>query len=195
MAVRVNAMLDLTACIPQMAHHVHSVEEYVANLRSIKEDLLRIAIDSWGTTAVNISLNTRDDLARPEVYLTLTGSSIESGDEGLVGRGNRANGLIASFRPYSVEAGCGKNPVYHVGKVYTVLANDLASEIFSLYGIPCVVALVSQSGSSLTRPWKTMIGIPPGYSLGPTVADLVRERLDGVRAATRRIVAGDVRLF
>ena len=43
------------------------------------------------------------------------------GDDGQVGRGNRANGLITPYRLMSIEAAAGKNPVTHVGKLYTVL--------------------------------------------------------------------------
>jgi len=50
--------------------------------------------------------------------LTLTGSAIESGDEGVVGRGNRYNGVIPFTRHMSMEACCGKNP-------YTMWANSI----------------------------------------------------------------------
>ena len=46
---------------------------------------------------------------------------MEAGDDGSVGRGNRANGLITPCRPMSLEATAGKNPVNHVGKIYNLL--------------------------------------------------------------------------
>ncbi|MHA1487030.1 MAG: methionine adenosyltransferase, partial [Promethearchaeota archaeon] len=54
------------------------------------------------------------------LYLTITGTSAEAGDDGEVGRGNRSNGLITPCRPMSLEAVCGKNPINHVGKLYNV---------------------------------------------------------------------------
>jgi S-adenosylmethionine synthetase (AdoMet synthetase) len=46
-----------------------------------------------------------------------------------VGRGNRANGLIAFSRPTGGEAAAGKNPVAHTGKIYSVLSRRLAQLI------------------------------------------------------------------
>ena len=44
-------------------------------------------------------------------YLTAIGSSIKNGDEGLVGRGNRIQGLISPTRLMSIEGTAGKNPI------------------------------------------------------------------------------------
>ena len=54
---------------------------------------------------------------------------MEAGDDGSVGRGNRANGLITPCRPMSLEASAGKNPVNHVGKIYNLLGNLIAQDI------------------------------------------------------------------
>jgi hypothetical protein len=54
------------------------------------------------------------------VSLTVLGTSAEGGDCGEVGRGNRVNGIAASNRPLGLEAAAGKNPVSHVGKIYTL---------------------------------------------------------------------------
>jgi S-adenosylmethionine synthetase len=62
-------------------------------------------------------------------YLSLLGTSAEDADSGQVGRGNRVNGLIAMNRPMGTEATTGKNPVSHVGKIYSVLAHRLARQI------------------------------------------------------------------
>ena len=51
------------------------------------------------------------------------------GDDGSVGRGNRANGLITPNRPMSMEATSGKNPINHVGKIYNLLSNEMAIDI------------------------------------------------------------------
>jgi S-adenosylmethionine synthetase len=37
------------------------------------------------------------------VYLTVTGTSAEAGDDGEAGRGNRVNGLITPYRPMTME--------------------------------------------------------------------------------------------
>lgn len=58
------------------------------------------------------------------LYLTVTGTSAEAGDDGEVGRGNRVNGLITLYRPMNMEAAAGKNPVTHVGKLYNIITSS-----------------------------------------------------------------------
>jgi S-adenosylmethionine synthetase len=43
---------------------------------------------------VDVQVNAADDDAAGRLYLTVTGTSAESGDDGEVGHGNRVNGLI-----------------------------------------------------------------------------------------------------
>ena len=76
----------------------------------------------------NVRVNAADDLTAGAVYLTVTGTSGENGDDGQVGRGNRVNGLITPCRPMSLEAAAGKNPVTHVGKLYNVVAREIAEQ-------------------------------------------------------------------
>lgn len=71
-------------------------------------------------------MNVSDTGSAQDSYLTVTGLSAESGDDGQVGRGNRVNGLIAPYRPMSLEAAAGKNPVTHVGKLYNIIAMRIA---------------------------------------------------------------------
>ena len=122
MAARLGNDVDITLCVPQIANHVRSIEEYSSNLAKVREDITQLLVSLLPEFNLSISLNTRDDLTLKELYLTAIGSSIESGDEGVVGRGNRLNGLISSNRPYSIEGLAAKNPVYHAGKLYNLLA-------------------------------------------------------------------------
>ena len=61
-------------------------------------------------------------------FITKTGTSLEMGDSGATGRGNRRNGLITPCRPMTLEAYCGKNSVTHVGKIYQDLALNIAKK-------------------------------------------------------------------
>lgn len=81
---------------------------------------------------VRVDVNTLDDETRGEegMYLTVLGTSAEGADCGQVGRGNKVNGVIALNRPMSTEAAAGKNPVSHVGKIYTFLTHFMADEIY-----------------------------------------------------------------
>jgi S-adenosylmethionine synthetase len=86
--------------------------------------------------------------------LSLLGTSAEDADSGQVGRGNRVNGLISMNRPMGTEAAAGKNPVSHVGKIYNVLAHQLAREIYQgIEGIKEVyVLLLSRIGAPVDQP-------------------------------------------
>jgi S-adenosylmethionine synthetase len=105
---------------------------------------------------IKLDINALDDPDRGEngMYLTVLGISADGADSGQVGRGNRANGLITLNRPQSIEAHSGKNPVNHVGKIYSHFANHVAWKIyFEVKGIQEVyVHLCSQIGQPIDRP-------------------------------------------
>jgi S-adenosylmethionine synthetase len=61
-------------------------------------------------------------------FITKTGTSLEMGDSGATGRGNRRNGLITPCRPMTLEAYCGKNDVTHIGKIYQDLSLEIAKK-------------------------------------------------------------------
>ncbi len=187
---------DMTICVPQIAAYVNSLEDYKDNLERVKQDIAKyISENISGSVKLKINLNTRDNFDLPELYLTAIGSSIESGDIGLVGRGNRANGLISSNHPISIEAPYGKNPVYHVGKIYTVLSNKLAVSISELTNAYTEVYLMSQSGRLIKDPWKVVIKNDRLNSSTENedrtqVRKMVRDALDSVGEVTTDLVNG-----
>jgi S-adenosylmethionine synthetase len=129
--------------------------------------------------AVDWRLNNLDAPGRGSdgVYLTVTGTSAEDADSGQVGRGNRANGLIAFSRPTGGEAAAGKNPVAHTGKIYSVLSHRLARLVHArLPELPEVhVHLASRIGEPVDRPWAgVQVILPPGGVLSD-VESAIRE--------------------
>jgi S-adenosylmethionine synthetase len=103
---------------------------------------------------VRVAVNTADRIDEDLVYLTATGTSAEHGDDGQVGRGNRPNGLITPHRCMTLEAAAGKNPRNHVGKIYSIAAQQIASQIAqSVDGVRNVqVYVVSQIGQPIDTP-------------------------------------------
>lgn len=103
---------------------------------------------------VEVEVNASDDLAAGRVFLTVTGTSAEAGDDGQAGRGNRVNGLIAPGRPTTLESVAGKNPVTHVGKLYNLAASltaeRLVAELPGLRAAEC--RLVSRIGRPVDEP-------------------------------------------
>jgi S-adenosylmethionine synthetase len=133
--------------IPDQDHYVNAIEELTDH---VQDQAPKITDKN-----VTVNVNTGDNYDAGLFYLTVTGLSMENGDDGSVGRGNRVNGLITPYRPMSMEAVAGKNPVTHVGKLYNVLARELAQKIYEEAGgdIEEVhLRIVSQIGKPIDYP-------------------------------------------
>ena len=153
MGVRRGERVALTAGCAFVSRFVADATDYVYK----KGTATQLALDAAreiAPLALEVSLNAADDAERGEVYLTVTGTSAEAGDDGEAGRGNRVNGLITPYRPMTLEAAAGKNPVNHVGKLYNVaarrIATALVAEIEDVAEATC--ALVSQIGRPIDDP-------------------------------------------
>lgn len=157
MAFANDNQIDIIACVPQVAQYVKNKEEYIENMNSLHKLCDSFVKEHFPEAIVTFTFNARDKIESNELYLTAIGSSIESGDEGVVGRGNRVNGLITPMRPMNVEGVNGKNPVYHVGKLYNVLAQRIASQLNQKYNQAVVVNLISRTGGDLLQPWKIVV--------------------------------------
>jgi S-adenosylmethionine synthetase len=154
-----------------------------------------------GFTSAEIMINAADHLPCGPVYLTVTGTSAEAGDDGEVGRGNRVNGLITPFRPMSLEAAAGKNPVSHVGKIYNVLAQDIAQVLTGMPEINAAQCLmVSRIGAPVTSPalMQIKLGTRDGFPAGelkPQVEEVVVDRLSRTPKLIDDFVAGRIAVF
>lgn len=153
MGMRRNGKLVLTVALPFMAQQITGLDSYMASREAAEAAIQAYATDLDHREVV-VAVNTADDVENGAVYLTLTGTSAEMGDDGAVGRGNRVNGVIAPFRSASLEAACGKNPISHVGKVYNVLALSAAQDIVeTVTGVDeATVYILSQIGAPLEQP-------------------------------------------
>ncbi len=195
MASLINGCLGVTACIPQIADYVPNIRSYNENIQNARMDIFKIIKKRFDESKITININTRDKLHTCELYLTAIGSSIESGDEGLVGRGNRINGLITPCRPMSIEGACGKNPVYHVGKLYNISAKLIAEKISEKYGIYSEVYIISQSGKSLINPWKTVIVLEDDRIEQDDITSIVKNELKRMPKTKNLLLKGKINLF
>lgn len=173
MAFKDGSRHSVTLCVPQIASHVRSIDEYKKNKHSILSAVQR-SLQRHGIPKPEVFLNTRDQEDIPELYLTAIGTSLESGDEGVVGRGNRMNGLITLQRGMSMEGASGKNPVYHIGKLYNLCAQRIADALYADLRTPCEVSLVSQSGRDLLDPWCVAV------RLSKSLSATQRRRVDAI---------------
>jgi S-adenosylmethionine synthetase len=186
MAFRNQNIVSITSCIPQIAKYVKSLDAYKQNLDQIGKTIYKKFSYYLPKYKVSISLNTKDDYEKMNVYLTVTGSSL-SGDIGVTGRGNRSNGIITSNRPMSMEGTNGKNPRYYSGFVYAVLTKNLSNEIFKKTGKENVVEIVSQNGGLLSEPWKVRIITKADKN---TVLNVVENGLKNINFITDDFIKG-----
>ena len=163
MGYRHRDKIHLTVAAALVDREVKDAHEYQSVCDEVREKLLDQAA-KLTRHAVSIDVNTADDPELGRYYLTVTGCSMEAGDDGSVGRGNRANGLITPCRPMSLEASAGKNPINHVGKIYNLLGNLIANDVVKETGGDVKevhVRILSQIGRPVDQPQVASLQILP----------------------------------
>lgn len=160
---------SLTVSIPLLASHVQNRADYFDKLDRVRSYVTNFLANSTDLGAFEVAVNPGDTTDSECLYIRTTGSCIESGDEGQMGRGNRFGGLISAFRGYSIEAVCGKNPSYHAGKLYSAMAWDIAQELYGRFEVANDVTIMSQIDRPIADPWHVAI-----RSDAPLPADEVR---------------------
>ncbi|MFH1836213.1 MAG: methionine adenosyltransferase [Methanobacteriota archaeon] len=151
MGVRFEHEITLTIANAFVARHLEDWSDYEAKKEEMKEKVLDF-ISKKTDEKVVVEINTGDSAEHESGFICVTGTSAEMGDDGSVGRGNRANGLITPYRPMSLEATAGKNPVNHVGKIYNLLSKRIADEIAKAGATQVYVRLMSQIGKPIDKP-------------------------------------------
>jgi S-adenosylmethionine synthetase len=201
MGVRIGAQVRLTISCALIGRHLPDLNAYLAEKTTIEHLAIETAaVFSFESCAVTVNAGDRPEAG--EVYLTVTGTSAEAGDDGQVGRGNRINGLITPGRPMSLEAAAGKNPVTHVGKIYNVAARDIAQRVVET--LPEVVRaeclLVSQIGAPISEPAVIEVRIEHPAGNVPVEAHdsamaIAADTLAKLPARVEAFVSGDVSLY
>ena len=156
MGFRNSNNLYMTVAMAFVDRYVESEDDYFEKKEKILEEIHKFVAVNTDFESVDVKLNTLDVRGRGlgGVYLTVVGTSADSGDSGQVGRGNRVNGLISLNRPFCSEAASGKNPVSHVGKIYNFLTFEISKHVYE--EVPEVeevyIWLLSKIGSPIDHP-------------------------------------------
>ncbi|MFA4016376.1 MAG: hypothetical protein RUDDFDWM_001479 [Candidatus Fervidibacterota bacterium] len=196
MGVRNGRKIHLTIAAAFIDRYIGSAKQYYELKEAVKCRLKEHLIESYLSKLqeeyeLSIDINTADE--DELVYITVTGTSAECGDDGQVGRGNRVNGLITPYRPMSLEAASGKNPVSHVGKIYQVMAQLIANELIEaqphLKQVYCY--MVSQIGHPITDPQAVNIEYYGDVS-EKEMSQLAKEAVERVLSRWREIRDGFV---
>ena len=184
MGLRDGNTITLTVACAIVDKYCADIQQYAEYMEILKEQIGIVAKKSTKRKVV-VHLNTGDDIKNESIYLTVTGTSAEMGDDGSVGRGNRCNGLITPNRPMSMEATSGKNPINHIGKIYNLLSTQIATDcVAQVEGIEeMYIRLLSQIGQPIDRPLVASVQVLPMPVSGSRRS---REKLKGLSITRSR---------
>lgn len=199
MGRRQEDVIHLTIACAFVSKYVKDTSDYMSKKEQVKKDIYNKS-KQITDKEVKIYMNTADNPEKDSVYITLTGTSAEMGDDGEVGRGNRVNGLITPYRSMSLEAAAGKNPVSHVGKLYSVLAFKIAKEIVEESKDDIVdtsVTLLSSIGNPIDEPQVASIGIISDKfdSLKSKAQYIADKNLEDIQEITEGIIKGKYSIY
>ena len=95
-----------------------------------------------------------------------------------------------------MEASCGKNPVYHTGKLFTAIGDIISKRIYEIYNIENVVFCTSRMGDNINEPWNISVELNKDVSeeLKKKIDDLVKEELNNHKNITYNLISGMLKL-
>ncbi|MFB6200076.1 MAG: methionine adenosyltransferase [Candidatus Nanohaloarchaea archaeon] len=192
MAYRKKDKINITLAVAAISSKLENLEEYTQFKKQV-EKTARAEAKKHTDRKINLEVNTADRKDKNEVYLTVTGTSAEMGDDGSVGRGNRVNGLITPERSMSMEASSGKNPVTHVGKIYNLLAHKISRKIFEETGSYAETKILSQIGKPIDQP--QTINVQTESNDTETVKQIINRELDNINRITEKTIEGELKTF
>ncbi|PIU13897.1 MAG: S-adenosylmethionine synthetase [Hadesarchaea archaeon CG08_land_8_20_14_0_20_51_8] len=193
-------MVDLTIAMAAISPLLEDMDSYLSLKKEVASAVQDLAAKIT-KMKVDVFVNTADNPSKGVAYITVTGTSAEQGDDGATGRGNRVNGLITPGRPMSLEAAAGKNPVNHVGKIYNLLAIQIAQDVAKLKGVDeAFVKILSQIGKPIDQPHVLNIGVitEKRYKLGALRSEIERianEWLSNIKKITNMVVSEKLTVF
>jgi len=198
MGVRLGRELRLTSAVAFVDRFIESEATYFRRKQQLYDAVMTFLSKRTTMEKVMFDLNTLDEPGRGVggIYLSVLGTSAESGDSGQIGRGNKVNGVISINRPMGTEAAAGKNPVSHVGKIYTVFTHQVAQKVFEeVQGVREVyIWMVSQIGKPIDEPvTAAQVIVAKGVrksAVERQVHEVVERELDGIQVFCRDLAAG-----
>ena len=199
MGFRQGQELSLTAAVAFVDRFLDGEAAYFRRKQEMHDAVHDFVLRHTTFDGVRLDINTLDQPGRGlgGVYLTVTGTSAESGDSGQIGRGNKVNGVISLNRPMGTEAAAGKNPVSHVGKIYTIMTHQVAARIYEeVPGVREVyVWMLSQIGAPIDRPKIAAAQIIPARGARKSVLrrrtlEILERELANINFLTRELAEG-----
>jgi S-adenosylmethionine synthetase len=200
MGIREGDNLSLTVAMPLLDKYISNEAAYFQRKEQMSQALtsqLRSRCDRLGDVTVKMNTLDRAGAGLSGMYLSVLGISAEDADSGEVGRGNQVNGIIALNRPRGSEAAAGKNPVSHVGKIYSVLTHVVAAQICkAIPGVrQAVVWLCSRIGAPVSQPQVAAVQVAlDGHTqlsvIEGTIREIVTDELERLPDFCRALASG-----
>ena len=201
MGLRDGEDITLTICSGMIGKYIDDLDSYMSITEEMKEYVGELAT-CYTERDVTVFINAGDNLEACSIFLTVTGTSAEMGDDGSVGRGNRCNGLITPNRPMSMEATSGKNPINHIGKIYNLLATQISRDIVEKVSDvqEVYVRLLSQIGKPIDKPLVASAQIIPkeDTSFEKVKAEtevVIDDWFSNVTKITEMVIKGELNTF
>jgi S-adenosylmethionine synthetase len=199
MGLRDGEDISLTICCGMVGRYVDDLDHYMNIKEEMAEYVTDLALKRTDRSVVT-RINAADTGA--SVFLTVTGTSAEMGDDGSVGRGNRCNGLITPSRPMSMEATSGKNPINHIGKIYNLLSTQMARDVVKQVDDvqDVYIRLLSQIGQPIDQPLVASAQIIPqdGANFASVRAEtesVIDDWLENITKITDMVIKGELSTF
>ena len=196
LGLRSGDTLKITVACAFVCRQVRDLTDYFEKKERVRA-LGRTAAAEAAGGNIEVDVNTADGDTAESIYLTVTGLSAEAGYDGQVGRGNRVNGLITPYRPMSLEAAAGKNPVTHTGKLCNLLADRMAHalvrEISGVAEAYCY--LLSRIGLPVSEPQMVdvqlrLVDARAMDVVRPAAEEIVRLHLSSAGKLWHQVIAG-----
>ena len=201
MGVSREKKIELIIACAFVDRYITDLSDYLKKKTQLST-LVRNEAEKSTDKSLDIIINAADNPETESLYLTVTGTSAEAGDDGEVGRGNRVNGLITPYRPMNMEAAAGKNPVTHIGKLYNIVAQQIAEalviEISDVSDAYCY--LLSQIGSPISQPKviDLKVKLLNGTSIESVklkIEDIVNDKLSKIHKIREELITGVIQVY
>ncbi|MFN4336985.1 MAG: methionine adenosyltransferase [Candidatus Nitrosocaldus sp.] len=198
MGFRYDESIELTIAIAFIDAYVESEEHYFARKREMLNAIDEHIRGNFGIRHLRVEINTLDREGKgiEGLYLTVLGTSADSSDSGQVGRGNRANGLISLMRPAGSESYAGKNPLSHIGKVYSALCFEIAEDLHKSLldeDDEVLVWMYNRIGKPVGEPIAVVVEVTADSDAN-SVRSIVDNHLTRIDELYKRLMSGVTRL-
>jgi len=195
MAYRNQDRIFLTIACAFISKYIKSLEQHLEMKSILKDEVLSVC-KSISKKDIFVEINPDDRPEDNSLYLTVIGSSIEHGDCGISGRGNRVMGVNSANRPMCIETVAGKLWL-HPGKLYNLIAKNVAEELANdLSAKEVYVRVLGKVGEPVNNPQIVHVEINPAKSVNKSkISETVKYWFENLEEIRDQVLHGRIEFF